>query len=98
MAFPLPDHLPRKQDVSSAILTKIGNATTSTLNAAEASQWLSELDSTILATKRQIHERISGSLPEFERQFNSAISVQERLASLKRNVSQLDTAVSAPEV
>ncbi|KAH8833103.1 hypothetical protein DL96DRAFT_1584707 [Flagelloscypha sp. PMI_526] len=97
MAFPLPDHLPRKQDVSSAILTKIGNATTSTLNAAEASQWLSELDSTILATKRQIHERISGSLPEFERQFNSAVSVQERLASLKRNVGQLDTAVSAPE-
>lgn len=98
MAFPLPNHLPRKQDVSSAILTKIGNATNSSLDASVAGQWVTELDETILTTKRQIHDRILSNLPDFERQFSSSVSVQERLVSLKHNVLTLDEAITEPGV
>lgn len=51
MAFPIPSHLPRKQDVSSRILNKIGEATNQTLNAAIARSWVEELDETIRQTK-----------------------------------------------
>jgi hypothetical protein len=54
MAFPIPDHLPRRaepQDVSSKILSRIDEATNATLNAALARSWLDELDDTIQATK-----------------------------------------------
>lgn len=54
MAFPVPSHLPRKQDVSSKILNKIGEATNGTLNAALAKTWLDELDETIRQTKVSI--------------------------------------------
>lgn len=51
MAFPIPSHLPRQQDVSSKILTKIDEATAETLNASLASSWVAELDETIQLTK-----------------------------------------------
>jgi hypothetical protein len=54
MAFPIPDHLPRRaipQDISSKILSKVGDATNKNLNAALAETWLEELDETIQNTK-----------------------------------------------
>lgn len=55
MAFPVPEHLPRKtaapQDVSSQILTKISEATPKSLTADLASSWVAELDTNILQTK-----------------------------------------------
>lgn len=51
MAFPIPSHLPRKQDVSSRILSKIDSATYQSLNPTITSSWLNELDETIQATK-----------------------------------------------
>ena len=51
MAFPIPSHLPRQQDVSSKILSKIDEATSQTLDASLASSWLAELDETIQLTK-----------------------------------------------
>jgi centromere/kinetochore protein ZW10 len=50
MAFPVPAHLPRKQDVSSKILNKIDSAT-QTLDSALTLTWLNELDLTIQTTK-----------------------------------------------
>lgn len=51
MAFPIPSHLPRKQDVLSQILNKIDSATNQTLNSTLTSTWLNELDETIQITK-----------------------------------------------
>lgn len=54
MAFPVPEHLPRRPvpvDVSSKILYKIDSATKETLNSALASSWIRELDESILSTK-----------------------------------------------
>ncbi|KAF8906266.1 hypothetical protein CPB84DRAFT_1844516 [Gymnopilus junonius] len=52
MAFPLPEHLPRRPvpiDVSSKILYKIDSATKETLNSSLASSWIRELDESILS-------------------------------------------------
>jgi hypothetical protein len=54
MAFPVPAHLPRKavpQDVTAGILSKIDEATTKSLSAAQAKEWLDELNTTIRSTK-----------------------------------------------
>jgi protein transport protein DSL1/ZW10 len=54
MAFPIPEHLPRRtvpQDVASKILSRIDEAANSTLSAALARSWLEELDQTIRAAK-----------------------------------------------
>jgi protein transport protein DSL1/ZW10 len=54
MAFPVPDHLPRRaapQDISSKVLSRLDDATSKTLNAELAASWVQELDATIDATK-----------------------------------------------
>ena len=54
MAFQVPSHLPRRaapQDVTSAILAKMDEATAKTLDAAQARVWLGDLDETIAATR-----------------------------------------------
>lgn len=53
MAFPIPSHLPKKQptDVSSAILTKISDADSKSLNATLTESWITDLDESIRAAK-----------------------------------------------
>lgn len=53
MAFPIPPHLPKKQptDVSSAILSRISDADSKSLNAALAEAWITDLDESIRAAK-----------------------------------------------
>lgn len=54
MAFPVPDHLPKRAtpvDVSSKILYKIDSATKETLNSSLASSWIHELDGCIQETE-----------------------------------------------
>ena len=53
MAFPIPDHLPRKnaRDVSTQVLTKVSETPLKALNAKLASSWVLELDDTIRLTK-----------------------------------------------
>jgi centromere/kinetochore protein ZW10 len=54
MAFPVPDHLPKRPtpvDVSSTILYKMDSATKDTLNSSLAASWIHELDESIQATK-----------------------------------------------
>ncbi|KAJ7043699.1 hypothetical protein C8F04DRAFT_727558 [Mycena alexandri] len=100
MAFPVPAHLPRRQnpqDVSSGILMKIDQATGKTLSASLASSWLAELEDTIHATKTHIHDRIHRDLPQFEQQLESSKSVQTRLQTLVGNVDGLNETVSDPE-
>ncbi|KAF7309900.1 Dsl1-C domain-containing protein [Mycena indigotica] len=100
MAFPIPDHLPRRpnpKDVSSEILLKIDKATNQTLSAELAASWLTELDGTIQNTKQQIHHRIHRDLPLFEQQFETSKSVQTRLQALSTNVENLDRTLSDPE-
>ncbi|KDQ61547.1 hypothetical protein JAAARDRAFT_190291 [Jaapia argillacea MUCL 33604] len=100
MAFPVPSHLPRKaspQDVSTKVLTKISEATTKTLTAQLATSWVAELDDTIHATKKRLHERIQSDLPAFERQLSTSKSIQDRLRSLTSNVDDLSHALSNPE-
>ncbi|KAG6817517.1 hypothetical protein H0H87_007485 [Tephrocybe sp. NHM501043] len=100
MAFPIPAHLPRRvspQEVTAQILSRIDAATNKTLNAALATSWVSELDETIASIKAGLHERIQGDLPEFQRQWAAARSVQERLQVLTTNVDNLSDAVSNPE-
>ncbi|KAI0333860.1 hypothetical protein GY45DRAFT_188370 [Cubamyces sp. BRFM 1775] len=100
MAFPIPSHLPRKKDardVSTQILTKISETSLKELTAEKASAWIVELDDTIKSTKDRIHERISNDLPDFERQYTTSVSVQERLQSLSRNVDVLDDSISNPQ-
>ncbi|KAK0202563.1 hypothetical protein DFS33DRAFT_910256 [Desarmillaria ectypa] len=100
MAFPIPSHLPRRappQDVSSSILNQIDAATNGSLNAALASSWIQELNDTIYATKKRIHERIHEDLPQFEQQLASTKSVQTRLQSLTSEVDDLSDKLSRPE-
>ncbi|KAF5387324.1 hypothetical protein D9757_005736 [Collybiopsis confluens] len=97
MAFPVLSHLPRPQDVTSKILSKMDAANTKSLTAALANSWLEELDSTIQSTKKQIYDRIHADLPEFERQLQSSISVQARLRTLTTQVDELDHSLSDPE-
>ncbi|CDO69756.1 hypothetical protein BN946_scf184766.g1 [Trametes cinnabarina] len=100
MAFPIPSHLPRKKDtrdVSTQILTKISETTLKDLNAKSASDWVSELDNTLRITKKRIHDRISSDLPEFQRQYDTAVSVQERLRSLSDNVDVLEESITDPQ-
>ncbi|KAH9893391.1 hypothetical protein C8Q73DRAFT_746134 [Cubamyces lactineus] len=101
MAFPIPSHLPRKKDardVSTQILTKISETTLKELTSEKASGWVAELEDTIRSTKNRIHERISSDLPDFERQYTTSVSVQERLQSLSRNVDVLDDSISSPQL
>lgn len=51
MAFPIPDHLPRKLDASSSILSKFDSATLQSLNSSVASSCRAELDESIQLTK-----------------------------------------------
>ncbi|OSD04787.1 hypothetical protein PYCCODRAFT_1433123 [Trametes coccinea BRFM310] len=100
MAFPIPSHLPRKKDardVSTQILTKVSETSSKDLSAKVASTWVSELDETIKLTKKRIHDRISDDLPDFQRQFDTAVSVQERLRSLSQNVDVLNERISGPQ-
>ncbi|EKM81727.1 hypothetical protein AGABI1DRAFT_70128, partial [Agaricus bisporus var. burnettii JB137-S8] len=94
MAFPIPSHLPRKQDVSSKILNTIDSATYRTLNSSLTSTWLNELDDTIQATKTRLHKCIHSDLPLFHRQLDSANSIQTRLQALTNNVDKLNDAVT----
>ncbi|KAH8116435.1 Centromere/kinetochore Zw10-domain-containing protein [Phellopilus nigrolimitatus] len=100
MAFPVPEHLPRKtipNDVSSQILTKISDVTHKSLTADLASEWLNELELSIQQTKGRIYERIHEELPDFERQLESATSVQTRLRNLSTNVDKLSDSLSNAE-
>lgn len=65
MAFPVPAHLPRKQDVSSKILGKLDQATHKNLNAALANSWLVELDETIQNTSVCFSSRFENILIPF---------------------------------
>jgi len=53
MAFPIPSHLPKKQptDVSSAILARISDASSKSLNATLTESWITDLDESIRAAK-----------------------------------------------
>ena len=53
MAFPIPSHLPKKQptDVSSAILTRISDADSKSLNSTLTESWITDLDESIRAAK-----------------------------------------------
>jgi len=64
MAFPIPSHLPKKQptDVSSAILTKISNADSKSLNAALTESWITDLDESIRAAKVRAPDYASATL------------------------------------
>ncbi|THV02478.1 hypothetical protein K435DRAFT_775475 [Dendrothele bispora CBS 962.96] len=100
MAFPVPSHLPRKalsQDVTAGILTKIDEATTKSLTASLAKEWLDELNATIRSTKQRINDRIRNDLPQFEQQLQSSISVQARLEALTSNVDSLSNSLSDPK-
>ncbi|KAL5536950.1 YTM1_1 [Sanghuangporus sanghuang] len=100
MAFPVPEHLPRKQlptDVSSQILSRISDATNKSLNAELAAEWVAELQLNIRQTKDRIYDRINEKLPDFERQFESSNSVQTRLKDLSLNVDKLTATVENPE-
>ena len=58
MAFPIPDHLPKRPtqvDVSSQILYKIDAATKDTLSASLASSWVQELEDSIQGTKVRLN-------------------------------------------
>ena len=51
MAFPIPDHLPRKIDVSSNVLSKLDSITFQSLDSSVASSYRAELDESIRLTK-----------------------------------------------
>ncbi|KAJ3557317.1 hypothetical protein NM688_g1539 [Phlebia brevispora] len=99
MAFPIPQHLPRKkdQDVSTKLLSKMSETTFKSLTRELASSWVAELDVAISQTKARINERIQADYAAFEKQFSSSKSVQERLASLSTNVDQLSAELSDPK-
>ncbi|KAI0079377.1 hypothetical protein K474DRAFT_1735495 [Panus rudis PR-1116 ss-1] len=99
MAFPVPEHLPRKKevDVSTKLLTKVSETDSKALNFELASSWVAELDAAIQQTKKRIHDRIQADLPYFDSQLSSAKSVQERLRSLSTNVDNLSHTLSDPE-
>lgn len=100
MAFPIPDHLPRRaipQDISSSILSKIDAATSKTLNSTLAASWLAELDETITSTKERIHDRIQSDLPKFKHQLQSSQSIVSRLQHLTDSVDTLNDVLSNPE-
>ncbi|KIK93519.1 hypothetical protein PAXRUDRAFT_828885 [Paxillus rubicundulus Ve08.2h10] len=97
MAFLVPSHLPRKDDVSSQILSKLDSVTFQTLDSAVASSWRTELDESIRLSKKQIHDRIHADLPAFEAQLVSAKSAQQRLCALSSDVDALHRAVRDPE-
>ncbi|TFK48548.1 hypothetical protein OE88DRAFT_1704425 [Heliocybe sulcata] len=100
MAFPIPNHLPRKgnpQDVSTRILSAISDTTSKALTAQVASSWVAELDDAIYSTKKRIKERIQEDLPLFDRQLETSRSVQDRLRSLTVNVDDLSHSLSDSE-
>ncbi|VDC03459.1 unnamed protein product [Peniophora sp. CBMAI 1063] len=100
MAFPVPSHLPRAApppDISTRILTKVGEATSKSLSAALAESWLSELDDAIGETKAGIHTRIAADLPAFNTQLAASRSVQARLSTLVEGVATLSEDVSHPD-
>ncbi|KZV65179.1 hypothetical protein PENSPDRAFT_655986 [Peniophora sp. CONT] len=100
MAFPVPSHLPRAApppDISTRILTKVGEATSKTLSASLAATWLSELDEAIGETKTGIHARIAADLPAFDAQLECSRSVQTRLSTLSNGVAALSEDVSNPD-
>ncbi|KAJ2919551.1 hypothetical protein MD484_g865, partial [Candolleomyces efflorescens] len=100
MAFPVPNHLPRKpasNDVTSKILSSIDSASLQSINSSVAKSWVAELDESISLTKTRIHERIQQDLPKFQHQFETSKSVQVRLHSLTEEVEALDNAISNPQ-
>ncbi|PPQ67869.1 hypothetical protein CVT25_010308 [Psilocybe cyanescens] len=104
MAFPVPDHLPKRStpvDVSSKILYKIDSATKDTLNSALASSWIRELDDSILETEvgntQRIHDRIQSNLPKFQHQLEASKSVQARFEALTSTVEELGNSLSNPK-
>ncbi|PPQ64214.1 hypothetical protein CVT24_008590 [Panaeolus cyanescens] len=100
MAFPVPDHLPKRQtpvDVSSKILYKLDAATRDTLNSSLSSSWLQELDESILNTKQRIHDRIQEDLPLFQQQLQSSKSVQLQYESLSNQLDNINDTISNPK-
>ncbi|TCD71745.1 hypothetical protein EIP91_005511 [Steccherinum ochraceum] len=99
MAFPVPSHLPRKKDadVSTALLTKMSDATAKSLTFELASSWVTELDDAIRQTKRRIHDRVQSDFPAFEQQLSTSKSIQERLKTLSSNVDALSDTLSHSE-
>ncbi|KDR80702.1 hypothetical protein GALMADRAFT_241105 [Galerina marginata CBS 339.88] len=100
MAFPIPEHLPKRPvpvDVSSKILYKIDSATKETLNSSLASSWVQELEDSIQAAKRRIHDRIQSDLPKFQHQLEASKSVQTRYEALNSRLNGLEDALSNPE-
>lgn len=66
MAFPIPTHLPKKQDsrdVSTQVLTKIAETPYKSLKGDLAASWVSELDETIRTTKVRFRPVIVLSYP-----------------------------------
>ncbi|KAJ3511113.1 hypothetical protein NLJ89_g4287 [Agrocybe chaxingu] len=99
MAFPVPDHLPKRPapvDVSSQILYKIDSATKDTLHSSLAASWLRELEDSIQATKQRIHDRIQSDLPKFNHQLETSKAVQARYESLVSRADELNEAISNP--
>lgn len=88
MAFPIPPHLPKKQptDVSSAILGRISDADSRSLNAALAESWITDLDESIRAAKVSL--RIS---PRHPRSFNWFTATYPRKNSKRPSLIQLPT-------
>ncbi|KAE9389750.1 hypothetical protein BT96DRAFT_889918 [Gymnopus androsaceus JB14] len=90
----MASHLPRPQDVTSKILSTMDEATSKTLTASLASEWIKELDESLRDTKEQIHDRIQSSFPEFQRQLETSVSVQTRLRTLTSQVDSLDRSLA----
>ncbi|KAF9477590.1 hypothetical protein BDN70DRAFT_880982 [Pholiota conissans] len=100
MAFPVPDHLPKRAipvDVSSKILHKVDATTKDTLSSSLAASWIAELDESIQATKQRVHDRIQTDFPTFHSQLEISKSVQSRLQSLTSRVNELDATISDPQ-
>ncbi|KZS94348.1 hypothetical protein SISNIDRAFT_484577 [Sistotremastrum niveocremeum HHB9708] len=92
MAFPIPSHLPRggnAQSKSSQIISKISDTTATSLTADLAASWLQDLSNAITETHHQIHDRIEERRPDFDRQFEAAVSLQTRVQNLSDRIEEL---------
>ena len=79
MAFPIPSHLPKKQptDVSSAILTRISDTDSKSLNATLTESWITDLDESIRAAK--VSEPLSMPPSPFDRSTRSQQLIHDRI-------------------
>lgn len=95
MAFPLPDHLPRRaapRDISSSILGRIDAATFQTLNAELARSWLADLDDNIGSIEVCLGLCLSTGIYSLQRRIRDRIQ-----SDLPRFESQLEASKSVRE-